>query len=347
MAAVAAVVMGIRIDRLSRVPGPLAGGLIAFAAGAAAIWWCRDRMALMPGRAALGLAVITASDLAWNNGPTTSSALPVAFYDVLQPDTKDPTIALLKSRIVTNETRRDRVELAGLGFHWPNAAMTHRLESTLGYNPVRLGDYSRATGAEDHVGLPDQRKFSALMPSYRSRLADMLGLRWIVTGARIETMDKTLKPGDMALVAETGNGHFIYENERALPRVMFARDARRADFEEIIKSGRWPAFDPQETVLLEAVLGGKADRKPGSVRIKRYANTEIVLEAECPDGGFVVLNDLWHPWWFAEVGGRPAQLHRANVLFRAVEVPAGRVEIRLTFRPIDGMANRVRVPGLH
>lgn len=347
VAVLAALALGSRIDRLARVPGPLLGGLIAFAAAAAVIWWCRDRMALMPARAALGLAAVTAADLAWNNGPTTSSALPVAFYDVLQPDTKDPTITLLKSKVVADATRRDRVELAGLGFHWPNAAMTHRLESTLGYNPVRLGDYSRATGAEDHVGLPDQRKFSALMPSYRSPLADMLGLRWIAAGARIETIDKTLKPGDFPLIAETSDGHFIYENPRALPRVLFAREGRAADFGELLTSGRWPEFNPRETVLLESVPGGKADRRPGTVRLKRYANSEVVLEAESPDGGFVVLNDIWHPWWFAEVGGRPVQLHRANVLFRAVEVPPGKHEVRLQFRPLDGMLKRVRVPGLH
>ncbi len=97
-----------------------------------------------------------------------------------------------------SDTRRDRIELAGLGFHWPNASLTHGLENTLGYNPVRLGLYSAATGAEDTVSLPDQRKFSPLFPSYRSTLANLLGLRFIATGAPIETMDRTLKPGDPA-----------------------------------------------------------------------------------------------------------------------------------------------------
>ena len=81
----------------------------------------------------------------------------------------------------------DRVELTGLGFHWPNASLVHRLHNVLGYNPVRLGLYTAATGAEDHVALPEQRKFSPLFPSYRSRLADLLGLRFIATGAPIET----------------------------------------------------------------------------------------------------------------------------------------------------------------
>ena len=76
---------------------------------------------------------------------------------MLEPDTRNATIAILKSKVVADDERRDRIELAGLGFHWPNASLTHGLENTLGYNPVRLALYSEATGAEDHVGLPDQR----------------------------------------------------------------------------------------------------------------------------------------------------------------------------------------------
>ena len=137
-------------------------------------------------------------------------------YDVLEPDTRNATIAILKSKVVADATRRDRIELAGLGFHWPNASLTHGLENTLGYNPVRLALYSAATGAEDHVGLPDQRKFSPLFPSYRSTLANLLGLRFIATGAPIETIDARLKAGDLPLVARTTDG-YIYENPRRLP----------------------------------------------------------------------------------------------------------------------------------
>ncbi len=336
LALVTALALGIRLDRLQRMPGPLLGGGLAFAAAIAALVWAQARVALTPWRAALGLAAITAADLSWNNGPTSSSALPPAYYDVLEPATRNGIISTLKQKTVAGETRRDRVELAGLGFHWPNASMTHRLENTLGYNPIRLGLYSRATGAEDHVGLPDQRKFSKLMPSYVSPLSNMLGLRFIATGAPIETMDKALKPGALPLVAETPDG-YIYENTNALPRVLFAREARFAPFAPIVESGQWPDFNPRSTVLLEEIRGGKADRRPGVVRILTYANSVVTVEVNSPDGGYVVLNDIWHPWWFATIDGAPAEMLRANVLFRAVEVPAGVHTVRFAFRPLAGL----------
>jgi len=76
----------------------------------------------------------------------------------------------------------------------------------------------------------------------------------------------------------------------------------------------------------------------------KYGNTEIELEADSPDGGWVVLNDVWQPWWFAEVDGRPAEILRANVLFRAVAVPPGRHKVRFVFRPLAGALHQLRSP---
>ena len=239
-----------------------------------------------------------------------------------------------------------------MGFHWPNASLTHRLENTLGYNPVRMGVYTRATGAEDSSVATRDRKLVPLLPSYRSPLADLLGLRWIASGSPLEEADKSLAPGDLTLVARTADA-YVYENPRAFPRVLFATSARAADFEAILATGRWPIAeaDLATTVLLEETPAIEAPpHRPGSVRITSYRHTEVVVEATSPDGGHVVLNDIWHPWWFAEVDGRPAELLKANVLFRAVAVPPGRRVVRFVFRPVAGAiaeaARRWRTPAL-
>ncbi|HEX5957213.1 MAG TPA: hypothetical protein VFY92_00970, partial [Hyphomicrobiaceae bacterium] len=342
------------MGQLRHLPVPLAAAVVAFAGAALVLAAARNRLALQPILAASALAAFTVADLAYNNGPNGATALPTAHYDVLDPASRNATIALLKKKVVQNETRRDRIELAGLGFHWPNASLTHRLENTLGYNPLRLGIYSKATGAIDTVGLPEQREFAPLFPSYRSTLADLLGLRFIVTGVEVEKMDRRLQPGDLMLVARTADG-FVYENPRAMDRVLFATGARQVDFAQMLDDGKWPDADLRTTVLLEASPssrlrgegrgGGRPEattppvegqRRPGKVRIVSYRNSEVVLEADSPDGGWVVLNDLWHPWWMAEMDGRPVEIKRANVLFRAVAVPPGRHAVRFVFRPFAG-----------
>ncbi|MGE0626831.1 MAG: hypothetical protein AB7O43_03340 [Hyphomicrobiaceae bacterium] len=338
----ASLIVAIALDRLQQALLPLGIGLawviLGIGALAAALW-------LRPIRPVAALALIggfTAADFAINNGPNGASGLPPSMVAMLEPDSRNETLARLKTLDAgsRSDTRRDRIELAGLGFNWPNASLTHRLENTLGYNPVRLGLYSSATGAEDHVGLPDQRKFSPLFPSYRSRLADLLGLRFIATGVPIEQIDKRLKPGEMPLLARTKDG-FIYENTRAMPRVLFAQRAQTADFDRMLKDGVWPDVDPNTTVLLEAAPSGTVARRPGKVAIRAYHNTEVVIDVDSPDGGFVVLNDVWQPWWFGDIDGRPAPVLRANVIFRAVEVARGRHRVRFSFRPLTGAMHQI------
>ncbi len=333
-------------DRLGQAALPIGVG-VGFAALSVFALWAAPRVA---GRApVLGAAILAAVlvlDLAWNNGPNESTALPPQTYDVLRADTANPTIALIRQRLAAGAApdRRDRIELAGIDFHWPNASMVHRFDHTLGYNPVHLDAYTRATGAQDHVALPSQRTFSPLFPSYRSLLADMLGLRIVATRIPVEEMDKALKPGDLLPVGRTADA-FLYENPRALPRVLFATRAEGADFEAIIASGRWPAgFDPRRTVLLEGMrglAGGSADARPGTASIARYSTTTVDVDVSSPDGGWVVLNDVWHPWWQASVDGAPVRLLRANVLFRAVAVPPGRHRVSFTFHPFRGALRQV------
>jgi hypothetical protein len=111
----------------------------------------------------------------------------------------------------------------------------------------------------------------------------------------------------------------------------------------MLRDGVWPDVELRSTVLLaDAPAPPATARRPGKVRIAAYRNTEVMLEADSPDGGWVVLNDLWHPWWFAEVDGRPVELLRANVLFRAVAVPPGRHQVRFGFRPIAGAWAQLR-----
>lgn len=333
-----AILFALRLDRLGMAVQPLLIGAAWIAAGAAALWAAERMRLLRPVAAALVLAGVLTADLAVNNGPNGASAMATAELDMLQPDSRSPTLALLKARTTagTTDTQRPRVELAGLGFHWPNASLTHRLEHTLGYNPVRPGAYSRATGAGDTVGLPDQRKFTPLFPSYRSTLADLLGLRFIATGVPVEEIDKSLKPGDLKLVAKTADG-YVYENPRAMPRVVFARRAVAADFEAMIASGRRPEADLSATVLLEAAAaGGPGERRAGTARIAAWHHSEVVIESDSPEGGWVVLHDPWQPWWRATVDGQPAEILKANVLFRAVAVGPGKHVVRFTFMPVRG-----------
>lgn len=296
----------------------------------------RSRLAALPFAAAM--AVVLTVDLRLTNGPSESTALPPSAYAALEPQTPDPVVGRIRSLTVRDETRRDRVELIGLGYEWQNAAMSHDFEDVLGFNPVRSAAYANLVGAEDIAALPNQRRFPPAFPSYRSALADILGLRFVVTRGAIEEVDRRLPPGALALVAREGDVR-IYENPRALPRVWIARSA--APTPPDLASVGFPAgLDPGETVLLEGVAASQR-AAGGSARLLSYGNSHVTVSTTTANGGHLVLADAWHPWWRATIDGREVPIRRAYGLVRAVEVPAGSASVHFTFAPLRGLIDQV------
>jgi hypothetical protein len=133
----------------------------------------------------------------------------------------------------------------------------------------------------------------------------------------------------------------VYENPGALPRVLFAGAARVANFQDLLRTGTWPEIDFRRTVLLEQMPAGAIANGGGSARILRYETGYIEIEAESERGGYLVLNDPWHPWWTAWVNGYVAKIHRANVLFRAVMLPPGKHRVEFVFQPRRGLATSI------
>jgi hypothetical protein len=370
-----AIAVAAKADRLGVAVLPIATGVV-FAAGAIALLGLsRHFAAARPLLASALLVGFTTFDLAWNNAPNESTGLPASRYDALRPQTRNATVALIKAKLAetSGPDRRDRVELIGIAYHWPNLPLAQGLDHLFGHNPLRLRDFALATGVGDTVAEPAQRPFAPLFPSYRSTMANLCGVRFIATGVPVEQIDPSLHPGDLKFIARTEDA-YVYENPRALPRVMVVPNYQVADFGDLIRHG-WPDVDPRRTVLLERpppglpraaappssgsggvtpALSSKSnasEKDPGGTpalpaedrggaagdaRILRYANTEVDIEVEAPNGGFLVLNDAWHPWWRAEVDGRPADILKANVLFRAVPIGPGTHRVHFAFEPLQG-----------
>jgi len=61
----------------------------------------------------------------------------------------------------------------------------------------------------------------------------------------------------------------------------------------------------------------------------------IVAEMTSDSAGLLVLADLFYPGWTAEVDGRPAEILRADGVFRAVVLPPGSHRIVFRYRPLS------------
>jgi hypothetical protein len=67
------------------------------------------------------------------------------------------------------------------------------------------------------------------------------------------------------------------------------------------------------------------------VRDISFANQRISFQTESSATSLVVISQTHYPAWKAYVDGRPATLWRANHAFQALEVPAGRHQIRVVY----------------
>ena len=73
-----------------------------------------------------------------------------------------------------------------------------------------------------------------------------------------------------------------------------------------------------------------------------YFSVQVTVDAP----GWVVLADQWYPGWVGSVNRQPVKIERANFLFRAVPVDAGKNLVEFRFRPISFRIGAVITLGL-
>ncbi len=132
----------------------------------------------------------------------------------------------------------------------------------------------------------------------------------------------------------------IYRNGGALPRAFVVSDARFAEDAPALDLLRDPAFDPAQTVILAGTgsdpAGGGFETRPAgtsTVTINAYTATRVTLTVNASEPGYLILTDAYYPGWRASVNRVETPVVRADLMFRAVRVPAGESEVTFEYRP--------------
>lgn len=146
----------------------------------------------------------------------------------------------------------------------------------------------------------------------------------------------------------------LYDRHDALPRAYLV--SRTSVMDDAAAAARLadPSFDPRREAILapgptaSALEGatpagqftpgpsagaGRAAVLSGSagIELERPDFAQVAVRAEAES--VLVLSDSWYPGWVATLDGEPVPIERANLLFRAVRVPAGEHVVEFRYEP--------------
>ena len=215
-----------------------------------------------------------------------------------------------------------------------NAGMFYDLDDVRGYDSIILRPYAEFMQLIEPQGELLYNRIAPLTNprSLDSALLDVLNVKYIVTSQAIQNAGYTLVyEGELC----------VYRNDDYLPRAFVVHQAQivpdAGAREEALRQ-----LDPRQTVVLEEVPTVSVPEGSGwePARIVSYDGSEVLLEVDLPNGGYLVLADSHFPGWKA-FDRRPDQseqeipIYRANGAFRAVVLGPGQHTVRFKYTPFS------------
>ena len=140
--------------------------------------------------------------------------------------------------------------------------------------------------------------------------------------------------GVRRILRAEGREAAVVRNDDALPRAYLVPGWQLADTQRAFEHIRDGDFDFRAAALVEEDPGFPSAPGPlVAADITRYEPERVVVEARGEADSLLVLTDSYYPGWRASVDGEPVRVLRANGLYRAVRLPAGRHRVVFEYAP--------------
>lgn len=102
--------------------------------------------------------------------------------------------------------------------------------------------------------------------------------------------------------------------------------------EEIQKLG---TIDTKTTAVIDKTKfkGVNKFEPNGSILLTNYSPNELTYKVSAEQGGLAVFSEIYYPGWTATIDGVELPIFRANYVLRAIDLPKGDYELKLSFHP--------------
>jgi hypothetical protein len=335
--------------------------LVLLAVGAVLGWRYRPTRTLLLGgllTAWISAETLSMSDHRLNGPQVTEQSRPFANLDYLQVPPggmrvpTDAERAALRRRLEADHYRtvliQDREVF--LALTEPHLAAFWDLRLVEGYStglPRRLAQlpWDEDSVASHHLDLYAAHRFTGLP----WRLLAALNVKYAVIVDRSLWFNPAsggaVPPLDPTRLQIDENPHPVTPRAFFAARVAPAGDRPRFPGD----TGRRPAApDPsvEDPARLSVVEGWQAERQYSTVGAidAIFAGDQILIRLEPHlDDRFLVLNELYHPAWQAQIDGAPATIYPTNLVMRGLLVPAGASRVELRYEPFIATAAGLRI----
>jgi type IV secretory pathway VirB2 component (pilin) len=229
-----------------------------------------------------------------------------------------------------------------LGYAQP---LLRKIETVRGLNPIDVHRYMKYLQFIADRDEPIVASGGVVNFEIKNRaLLDLLGTRYLLQPMELPPEDagwNAVAHDELpfAFVNVAGGirdlpSYTIYENSYPFPRAFVVPEAAAFPTDRSALA-TLKDTDFHKKVLLEPAPSGPAPRggKYRAVAIREYRPNRVVLDLGGEPGGYLVLTDVWFPGWTCTVDGQPAEVARADYIFRGVRIPDGTREVVFRFAP--------------
>ena len=201
-----------------------------------------------------------------------------------------------------------------------------------------FGLYS--TGGSEVMRVRNHENFVVIIYCGRTihdsgRFFDISGVRYVTTSYEVD--DKNFSYVRSEKIGE--QKAYLYEYKNYPGRFfVYGRATFVGDDKTAISKLTDDKIDlRKELIIVDNSKRGRSvdTNAKGTVTLVSYKPNKVVLESNADNNAFLYISDTYYPGWRAHVDGKETKIYRADLAFRAVEVPKGKHTVVFTYVPMS------------